>query len=260
MFKLWFFDDLSDQQTRRNRKDGGKPVTQHVETGAAVTLVGGGDLRAEDLDLALGLAPTLIAADGGANTALRLGRTPARVIGDLDSLDPQARETLGARVLHVPDQDSTDFDKCLARIRAPLILGLGFDGARLDHTLAAMTSLVWHGSARVVLLCAQDVCFLAPPRITLDLAARARVSLFPMAPVTGRSTGLHWPIDGLNFAPQDVIGTSNHAETGQVTLEFDRPGMLVLLERDTLHHVVDRLPRLPDWPRAPGPCTKPRSE
>ncbi len=219
-----------------------------VDTNRSVTLVGGGIVQREDILRAMELAPVLVAADGGANRLHAFGMTPARVIGDLDSLEPSLRAQLGARVEHVADQDSTDFDKALRLIDAPLVIGLGFDGARLDHTLAAMSSLIRHGRARVVLLCADDLCFLAPPQLTLDLVADARVSLFPMARVTGRSQGLCWPIDGLNFAPDGVIGTSNHALQGRVELAFDGPGMLVLLERQWLGQVAARLLSGPDWP------------
>lgn len=218
-----------------------------VDTRNGVTLVGGGRYTEPDLDLALSLAPVLVAADGGANGLCASGRVPERVIGDLDSLDPDLRDRLGARVVHVADQDSTDFDKCLSRISAPFVIGLGFDGGRLDHTLAAMTSLVRHGKARVVLFCAEDICFLAPPRISLDLKPGARVSVFPMVSVTGRSAGLRWPIEGLEFSPSTTIGTSNQAGQARVDLEFDMSGMLVLLERDYLAQVVTRLADEPDW-------------
>lgn len=218
-----------------------------VETNRGVTLVGGGSFTAADLSRALSLAPVLVAADGGANQLGGFGELPEWVIGDMDSLDPDLRQQLAGRVVVVPEQDSTDFDKCLNLIRAPFIIGLGFDGGRLDHTLAAMSSLVRFGRARVILLCSQDVCFLAPPAIGLDLEQGARVSLFPMARVTGRSIGLHWPIEGLEFNPEAVIGTSNHANAATVTLAFDMPGMLVLLERVYLDEVVARLPTVPDW-------------
>lgn len=248
MFRLGFFDDLNVAKTmaiRLNQEFITMKFT--VDTRNGVTLVGGGRYSGPDLDQALARAPVLVAADGGANGLCASGREPDYVIGDLDSLDPDLRDRLGARVVHMPEQDSTDFDKCLSRISAPFIIGLGFDGARLDHTLAAMTSLVRHGKARVVLLCAEDICFLAPPKISLDLDPGARVSLFPMATVTGHSTGLHWRIDGLEFSPSTTIGTSNHADQARVDLEFDSPGMLILLERDYLGQVIDRLAGGPDW-------------
>lgn len=218
-----------------------------VDSICGVTLVGGGVFTQADLNLALGLAPMLVAADGGANALAAFGHMPQHVIGDMDSLDPALMSRMRDRIIHIPEQDSTDFDKCLHALHAPFVLALGFDGGRLDHTLAAMTSLVRHGRARVVMLAAQDICFLAPPRLSLGLPTGARVSLFPMAEVTGRSTGLEWPIEGLRFAPAIQIGTSNCAVASRITLEFDQPGMLVLLERAHLHPTLTALQAAPDW-------------
>ena len=63
-----------------------------VQSRVGVTLVGGGDPRPEGIEEALKYAPTLIAADGGADRALALGFRPEAVIGDLDSLSPAARD------------------------------------------------------------------------------------------------------------------------------------------------------------------------
>jgi thiamine pyrophosphokinase len=49
--------------------------------------------------------------------------------------------------------------------------------------------------------------------------------------VIGRSTGLDWPIDGIDFAPDRAIGTSNRASGGPVSLEFSARKMLVILPR-----------------------------
>ena len=220
----------------------------HVDSIHGVTLVGGGVFTQSDLKLALELAPKLVAADGGANALVAAGQIPQHVIGDIDSLDPALRVRLADRIVHIPEQDSTDFDKSLRAIRAPFVLALGFDGGRLDHTLAAMSSLVQHGRSRVVMLAAQDICFLAPPRLMLSLPVGARVSLFPMAGVTGRSTGLHWPIADLQFTPAAVIGTSNRTDAEHILLEFDQPGMLVLLERAYLQRALSALQTAPDWP------------
>jgi thiamine pyrophosphokinase len=83
----------------------------------------------------------------------------------------------------------------------------------------------------------EDVAFAAPPSLALDLRAGERVSLFPLAAVRGRSTGLRWPIDAVPFDPVGRIGTSNEA-TGAVTMSFDRPGMLVILPRSALDRAI----------------------
>lgn len=199
-----------------------------VDSLDGITLVGGGPVTAAGLARATRHAPRIVAADGGADRLLRLGARPEAVIGDMDSISPAARAQLHDRLHPVPEQDSTDFDKCLMRIRAPFILGLGFDGARVDHGLAVLSGLIRAPDQRCLILGARDVTFLCPPKLALDLPPGTRLSLFPMGRVNGESTGLRWPIKGLKFAPDRQIGTSNEA-TGPLTLRFDAPKMLVIL-------------------------------
>lgn len=210
-----------------------------IRSARGVTVIGGGAVSQADISEALERAPLLVAADGGADRALALGRMPDLVIGDLDSLTPAARRLIPEdRILHVAEQDSTDFAKCLGRIEAPFVLAAGFSGLRLDHTLAALTVLV--GDPRpVILLASDDVVFAAPPRLTLPLMPGTRVSLYPMGPVTGESTGLEWPIDGIPLAPGGRVGTSNRA-LGLVTLRHEGP-LLVMLPRDCLKTAMTAL-------------------
>lgn len=203
-----------------------------------LTLVGAGPVDPADLARCLALAPDLVAADGGAATALRHGHVPTLVLGDFDSLPPDIAARLPPeRLRQVACQDSTDFEKCLAAISADLVLGLGFLGGRIDHSLAAMTALV-RDRRRIVLLGSEDVVLAVPDRLALGLDPGCRVSLFPLAPVTGRSTGLRWPIDGIAFAADGRIGTSN-AATGPVTIRMDGPGMVLVMPRAALGAVLD---------------------
>jgi thiamine pyrophosphokinase len=204
-----------------------------------VTLVGGARSRPKDLAAALEVAPTIVAVDGGAGTVVSAGLTPDLVVGDMDSLDPDLRRQLGDRVHEVVEQETTDFDKVLRAVEAPLMLGVGFLGSRLDHELAAMAVLA-RSPRRCLLVGPHDVVFAAPGEVALDLAPGTRVSLFPMAPVTGRSEGLAWPIAGLDFRLEGRTGTSNEA-TGPVRLAFEGPGMLVLLPRECMAAAVAAL-------------------
>lgn len=208
-----------------------------IQTDRMVTLVGGGDVDPAQLTESLKIAPILVAADGGAAAALKVGM-PRAVIGDFDSLPPDLRHLLPAdRLHHIAEQDSTDFDKALRSISAPLVLGHGFLGHRVDHELATLNTLIKRTKPNCILVGRRDVIFAAQGRIHLDLPAETRFSLFPMAPVSGRSTGLHWPIDGIDFMPDGPIGTSNRT-TGPVTLEFDQDGMLVILPQNHLPAVL----------------------
>jgi thiamine pyrophosphokinase len=213
-----------------------------VQSTHGVTLAGGGPISARDLALALARAPVAVAADSGADRLLRLGVTPEAVIGDMDSISYAARAALPADRLHlVAEQVTTDFDKALRLIEAPLVLALGFAGGRLDHGLATMATLIARAERTCILIGPKDLAFAAPPQLTLDLVPGEPLSLFPMARVTGRSEGLEWPIDGIDFAPDGMIGTSNRVTARQVVLEFDRRGMLVLLPRRRLDAAIRAL-------------------
>ena len=212
-----------------------------VQISEPVTLVGGANLSKQVLKHATSLAPFVVAADGGANRALEHGVTPKAVIGDFDSIDPATLSQLPEDTLHpIREQDTTDFDKCLRNISAPLGIGVGFSGDRLDHQLATYNTLVRHPDRPCVLVGQSELVFLAPPSLALDLSADTPVSLFPMGAVEGVSDGLQWPIGGLNFAPDGRVGTSNRA-TGPVQLSMTSAKMLVILPASTLDLVVEAL-------------------
>lgn len=207
-----------------------------VHHSGGVTLLGGGAVAEADVHAALTIAPVLVAADGGGDAALALGLSPEAVIGDLDSLSASARARLGARVHPIPEQDSTDFGKCLRAVAARFYLCLGFTGQRLDHTLAALSELAARPDQRIFLIAEEEVIFRAPPRLALDLPPGTRFSLYPMGPASGRSAGLRWPINGLTFTPAGRVGTSNEV-TGPVVLELTGP-ILVLLPKPHLGAVL----------------------
>lgn len=208
-----------------------------VESQTGVTLIAGGPVLARDFRVARALAPLLVAADGGADRALALGAMPAAVIGDMDSLSDAGRARLAGLIHTVAEQESTDFDKALRHIRAPFVLGLGLLGGRVDHELAALAVLAKHATLPCLLIGREDVIFAAPPVLEIALQAGDRFSLFPFAPTTGRSTGLKWPVNGIEFAPIGRCGTSNMA-LGAVRLEMDAPGMLVIVPRRRLRDAV----------------------
>ena len=213
-----------------------------VQTNEMVTLLGGGQMTPGDLQAALAHAPFLVAADGGADRALAAGLMPEAVIGDFDSLSEAARQAIpDARLHEIAEQETTDFDKCLRLVEAPLMLGVGFMGKRLDHKLAALAGLVRAPGRRCILIGPNDIAFLCPPELRIALDPGSRFSLFPMGPVRGASRGLTWPIDGIDFLPGGRLGTSNRVEGGVVELTMEAPLMLVILPRAALGAAISAL-------------------
>lgn len=208
-----------------------------------VLLVGGAHGDNAQLLSLLDEVHTVVAADSGADWLRSVGRLPDALIGDLDSVSEETLAAMSPEAVHrIAEQDSTDFDKAIRSVSAPLILGIGFLGGQVDHLLAAMTVMSRYPDRAIVLVGERDVISHLPPRIELPLAAGTRVSLYPMRLVQGVSTGLHWPIDGLDLSPGGRVGTSNRAD-GPVSLSVQAPGLLVILplsERLVLQQALAR--------------------
>jgi thiamine pyrophosphokinase len=216
-----------------------------------VIIVGGGRVDHGQLK-ALGAEFPVVAADSGADTVVEAGLTPRLVAGDFDSISSPENFPDSA-VIPTPDQDQTDFAKALDLINAPLIIGLGFLGRRLDHTLATTSTLASSQSVPVVLLDRYDAVFYADAPVALDLEPGDRVSIWP---VHGQgftaSTGLEWPLDGLFMQPGSVIGTSNRVRADLVdgagvtiTPGDGGSGYLVIVAAERLPAVIGAV--CPEW-------------
>jgi thiamine pyrophosphokinase len=210
-------------------------------------LVGGGRLGKDDLALAMALAPTVVAVDGGAGALLAAGVLPVAVIGDMDSLPAAAAAAFADRLHPIAEQETTDFDKALRSTLAPLVLATGFSGGRFDHELAVLNALLRHPDRPCIVIGAESLTFLCPPRLALTIEEGSVFSLYPLVPLRVESEGLRWPTAGLDFRPDGMIGTSNMV-TGPVALTADRAGMLVILPRATLAAVAAALQAAPRWP------------
>jgi thiamine pyrophosphokinase len=210
--------------------------------GQPVTLVGGGAFARDRLERARALAPELVAADSGADRLAEWGLVPAGIIGDMDSIaHPERWRDGSTRFVPLAEQETTDFEKCLYATEAPHYIGVGFTGARVDHLLAVLHAMLALPGKTVILLGEAEAIALVPPRRVLALTLRpgARVSLYPLRPVTGtHSRGLLWPIEGVSMAPGLRIGTSNVATDARVELGFDGAGAVLMLEDGYLEGLV----------------------
>ena len=208
----------------------------------AATLVGAGSIEQSVLEHCLALAPNLVAADGAADRLQAMGYAPDLVIGDFDSLnDPQAWQTrLGDRARHLPDQNSSDMDKCLALIDAPVILAHGFTGGRLDHFLYALQAAAQ--SPHNIVLTDSDNCLFPLPAgaVTLDLPKGARLSLIPLWPVQCLlADGLQWPLAGQKWHPDGARSLSNRVVANPVVVEMADTGAVLITEHHQLKALYD---------------------
>jgi thiamine pyrophosphokinase len=212
-----------------------------VQTVLGITIIGAGSARSKQISKSRKLAPYVLAADGGARKALKLGIPPDAIIGDLDGLGDLASRLLPDCIHQVSEQDSTDFEKCLYSIDAPFVIAHGVTGTRFDHSLAAMNALTKYTEFPVIVVSGKDLIFLCPKNLHLKLPIETRLSLFPMGNVKGAAKGLEYALDDIAFSPSGRIGTSNRTVAKDIHLSFDTPRMLVLLSWKFLPRVVKAL-------------------
>jgi thiamine pyrophosphokinase len=207
-----------------------------------VICVGGGAMSEADLALMRALDLPIFAADGGAHRLANADDLPLQaIIGDLDSIDDHTHWP-PSLFCQIDEQQTTDFEKCLYSIAAPLVIGFGFLGGRLDHTLASLHALRRYRDRPVVLIGGEDAVFLAPTKLTLKLEVGARISIIPQRRCKAlASTGLAWPINGLILEMGTMIGTSNRATDALVGLEFDQKEALVVVDRRFAPAVIEAI-------------------
>jgi thiamine pyrophosphokinase len=178
----------------------------------------------------------VVAADGGAETALAVGLTPDVVVGDLDSLDERVAAQLAERGVpfarYSRDKDATDgqlaIEHALEHGGAGPLLLVGFlGGARLDQLVANLELLVSLPSQAVLLDERNEARLLrAGESLRWTPEADELISLVPFGEdAVGVSTeGLRWPLADVRLPLGSTRGVSNEpaATTAGVTLTHGR--------------------------------------
>ncbi len=183
---------------------------------------------------------TVIAADSGLAIAIALGLRVELVVGDLDSVDPDALEDARARGTaveqHPVDKNATDVELALdaaVRLGARRIVVVGGLGGRLDHLLGNVLVLASPRFAGV------EIELLSGPLRVLVIRERARIDAAPgtlvsLLPVGGparrvRTTGLRYPLADEDLEPGTTRGVSNVVTDSPATVELEAGTLLAVL-------------------------------
>lgn len=144
----------------------------------------------------------VICADGGYETALKLGLVPDLVVGDFDSAQKRPPASLRTLVLPV-EKDVTDTMfaalKGLAKgLRDFVLLGC-LGGPRFDHSLASIETLLYlrdHGAWGFLADECTKVFLLREEKLRITKLKGATVSVFPYGcpTCTVSYTGLQYPL------------------------------------------------------------------
>lgn len=164
--------------------------------------------------------PMVLAADGGAAEALRLGWHVDVLIGDLDSVTAEDLEAVraagGAVERHPQDKDRTDLELALdraAEMGATRVVVAGGDGGRFDMVLAnalLLASPRWAG-LELDAVFGRARMTVVRTRRELAGAPAAVVSLLALGGSAHgvRTEGLRWTLTGETLEPGSTRGISN---------------------------------------------------
>jgi hydroxymethylpyrimidine/phosphomethylpyrimidine kinase len=196
-------------------------------------------------------AKLVVAVDSGADACLSAGVRVDALVGDGDSLSPEALahvRACNALELGFPmDKDDTDLGLALAWLtgcKGERGIGhvsvLGALGGRVDHELGALGVL-----ARVDGL-AVDIVDDAQHAHMLSADSRARVDFGPeqagctlsvlalVGPAVLSESGMRWNLDRATLQPLDDLGVSNVIEEEGAYVEVHSGRVLVVVQRQRI--------------------------
>lgn len=181
-----------------------------------------------------------VAADGGVNHCLALGRQPDALVGDLDSVDASVVHRLaqaGVQIVRHPVvKDQTDLELALEfalNTGANELLLMGAMGGRLDQMLANVLMLAqrpWPVPLQLVE--GRQLVQLIPPNQTITLVAQVgdTVSAIPLSDqVTGITySGLRYPLNNHTLYFGSTQGISNEVSESPATVRIATGHLLVI--------------------------------
>lgn len=183
----------------------------------------------------------LICADGGANSAYKLGIVPDVIIGDFDSVKEEVLKYFKdkSEIIHSTSQFSTDVEKALTYAIDKgygKAVFMGATGDRLDHTFCNMgITLKFYDRITVNIIHQASFLEVREGKFDLDTTPGETISLYGFDSITKVTTeGLKYPLYGesLQFGVRE--GTSNIALGKKVTLTVDNGRIFVIRDYEVL--------------------------
>ena len=178
---------------------------------------------------------TLICADGGANSALKMNLIPDVIIGDMDSISIEAKRKFEktSKFISINRQNDTDVEKCLKyalKNKYIEVLLTGVTGNRLDHTICNLGIVLKFFPQIDISLIAEE-SYLKPYKGNAKLKSSKGeiISLYGFDKKTKiQSKGLKYPLNDIALPFGEKESTSNTAAKNEVELKI-RNGIVFII-------------------------------
>ncbi len=184
---------------------------------------------------------TLICADGGANSALKLGLIPDYIIGDLDSTDKAVLNNFKTKstIINYKRQTDTDVEKCLKfalknKFKEALLVGV--TGNRLDHTFCNL-GIVFKFFHQINISLVAENSYLKPytGKQELKTFKGETISLYGFDRKTKiTSQGLKYPLKDVSLPFGERESTSNIATSNSLRLSITNGVIFIIRDFNTM--------------------------
>jgi thiamine pyrophosphokinase len=171
----------------------------------------------------------IIAADGAINRLTEMQIKPSIVIGDLDSAEPELLEL--NQILHLPSQESSDYQKCLQYLSDQKLLPAivtGINGGHLDHILNNINIFLDTDS----LLYAPPVtgfCVRANHHINVTTQHDTKISLIGIPHAIVSTSGLKWELNTQTLTFPGKNSCFNRTQHDSIQIHVHQGQLLVLV-------------------------------
>ncbi len=180
---------------------------------------------------------TIICADGGANSAKKIGVTPNYIIGDLDSISASTLKYFNkkSKIIKYSRQTDTDVEKSLKFAIAKNIdevVLLGVTGDRLDHTICNLGILIkYFNQIKIYLVSEKSFLISVDNSIYIKSKVGETISLYAFNKKTKiTSVGLKYKLINASLPFGIKESTSNVATRNEIKLSVK--GGIVFIIRD----------------------------
>jgi len=178
---------------------------------------------------------SLLCADGGADSAIRLGLNPDYIIGDLDSISKEAIKKFKktSEIIQYKRQNDTDVEKCLKfaiKNKYDEALLIGVTGNRLDHTICNL-GIVLKFFTKINLSLLAENSYLKPytGEVMLKTQKGEIISLYGFDKKTKIiSEGLKYPLKNISLPFGEKESTSNVSTSNSIQLKI-RNGIIFII-------------------------------
>lgn len=179
----------------------------------------------------------IIAADGAANSLIKMRINPTIIVGDLDSIDTQLIPAY-IEVLHVHDQNHNDLEKCLDVINERKLfpcLIFGATGKETDHTLYNLNviekysmhnQIMFHDSAYKD---KEKYGIFVSDHLHGNLKMGSKISLLSSSESVVTTKGLTWELNNMVLSP-GISSTRNLINDTKLEIVVHKGNVLVLFD------------------------------